>query len=1007
MTHSLFERRHAARGGGRAVALALLALLASAVPAVAQQGVVQGQVTDQATLRPLTSVQVFITGLNIGALSDTQGQFRVEGVPAGTVTVQAQLIGYATASETVTVPAGGAVSVNFSLRSQAIDLDEIVVTGTGTPTQRRQLGQTINSVSSEELDRAPITSVADALFGRVPGIGGQPMGESGAATAITLRGVASLNTSLRNEPLIYIDGIRIENRTYSVGGTATNRLADINPADIDRIEVIKGAAAATLFGTEASSGVIQIFTKRGVAQAPVYTFGMDQQIIHLPNSKWKPQAGYVSAASAVGQSNPALIGSVVTDLPAAAWIDLGHYQNYTMAVRGGTTGIRYSVSGRLQDEDGHSPNHGTGNRSLRTAFDFTHSERLRSAVDLSLVRSNITASWPSWSSIASDFLLANPANATERFTHGESEMPVGERLTMADEMVTTNVLLSASVFYDIRDDLSATFRVGHNDLTRKRTRFAPEGAYNNLPGVRQIENRSSYATTLDGSINWDTNLTQRISSSTTVGGQSFWEGVIRENAQKSEFSSPTLRTFSGATVITSLTESQEDVINAGFFVQQQFGLDDRLFLTGGLRMDGNSAFGEDFGLTRYPKVGFSWVLSDYDFFNVPGVDAFRLRGAIGASGLQPGAFDAQRTWNPGVFAGGISSISPDNLGNPELKPERSTERELAIEAGLMNGRVGLEAIYFNQTTSDALMSVSPPPSTGFTQDQLRNIGEMQSWGLELSGDVRVIESAGFGWDVNAAYTYIDQEITDMGGIPDIRLSTRRRWGWLAEGHRPGVLIGPKQDPDNPYTLTVADPSLLTNTSQIQPNVLRDENGEELLVVHGDALPSWTVDFGSTFRFGQNLGLRAIFSGAGGFLMSNETEVLRQSLGINEFGANTIRILADPASTAAEKEAAAHEYGVKHWAVVPSFFEKGDFLKFSELSVSYEVPTELSGRVGLGRTTIMVGGRNLHTFTGYTGLLDPGVSAAGESLGGSIFESNIDYISAPTPRRYVFSIRTTR
>ena len=987
-------------------ALALLALVVGAAPALAQ-GTVQGMVTDQATMRPLNSVQVFISELNLGTLSDTRGQFQINGVPVGEHTIQAQLIGYATVSQTINVTAGGTVTVNFDLRSQAIDLEEIVVTGTGAPAQRRQLGQTINSVSADELEEAPITGVADALFGRVPGIGGQSMGESGAATAITLRGVASLNTELRNEPLIYVDGVRMENRTYSVGGTATNRLGDINPADIERIEVIKGAAAATLYGTEASSGVIQIFTKRGAVQAPVYTFTMDQQLIHLPNSKWKPQAGYVFPTSAVGQSDPSLVGTVVTDLPAAAWIDLGHYQNYTLGVRGGNEGIQYAVSGRLQAEDGHSPNHGNGTRSLRTAFDFQHSERLRSQVDFSLVHSDLQASWPSWSSIASDFLLANPANATERFTHGESEMPVAERLTMEDEMVTRNILLSASLFYEIRDDMTATFRVGHNDVARKRTRFAPEGAYNNLPGVRQIQNRNTYATTLDGSVNWSTTFGSRFSSTTTVGGQSFWEGVTTENGQKSEFSSPTLSTLSGATVISDLSEFQEDVINAGFFVQQQFGLDDRLFLTGGLRMDGNSAFGEDFGLTTYPKVGFSWVLSDYDFFNVPGVDAFRLRGAIGSSGLQPGAFDAQRTWNPDVFAGGVPLVVPDNLGNPDLKPERSTEREIAIEMGLFDGRAGLEAVYFNQTTSDALMSVSPPPSSGFTSDQLRNIGEMKSWGLEFIGDFRVIERAGFGLDLNAAYTYIDQEITDMGGIPDIRLGTRRRWGWLAEGHRPGVLIGPKQDPANPYTLTVSDPSLLTSTSQIQPNVLRDENGEEELVVHGNALPSWTVDFGTTFRVGQGINVRALFTGAGGFLMSNETEVLRQSLGINEFAANTVRILADPASTPEQKAAAADAYGRKHWGVVPSFFEKGDFLKFSELSVSYDVPTEIAGRVGLGRTSIMIGARNIHTFTGYSGLLDPQASAAGQSLGGSIFESNIDYISAPTPRRYVFSLRTQR
>ncbi len=990
---------------GRALAVAFLSLLLAATPSLAQQGAVSGQVIDRATLRPLNAVQVTVPGQGLGALSDTQGRFRVEGVPAGQVTVQAQMIGYSTVSQTVSVPAGGTVEVNFELQSRAIDMAEIVVTGTGAPTQRRQLGQTINTVGADALEQAPITNVADALLGRVPGIGGQAMGETGASTAITLRGVASLNTELRNEPLIYVDGIRMDNRTYGVGGTSTNRLGDINPADIERIEVIKGAAAATLYGTEASSGVIQIFTRRGTIQAPVWSFGIDQHIVHLPSSKWTNQAGYVFPTSAVGQRNPSLVGSVVTQKPADEWVDLGYHQSYTMAVRGGSEGIQYSASARFMDEDGHMPNHNLGIASLRSAFDFTLTPRVRSSVDLSVVRNSIQGSWPSWSSIASDFLLSNPANATERFTHGESEMPVAERLSMMDEMRTTNVTVNASVQYDILENLVAGFRVGHNDVTQRRTRFAAEGAYNRLPGVRQIQDRNSYATTLDASLNWTTEVSSRITSTSTVGGQSFWEGFSLVNSQKSQFASPTLSTLTGAAVVNSSTESVEDVINAGFFGQQQFGLDDRLFVQVGLRMDGNSAFGEDFGLTSYPKAGFSWVLSEHDFFNLPGVNEFRIRGAIGTAGLQPGAFDAQRTWNPTVFAGGVPRITPSNLGNPELKPERSTEREVAVEALMLEGRLGTEVVYFQQTTTDALMSVSPPPSTGFTSTQLQNIGEMRSWGIEVRGDFRMMDRPGFGWNVNAAYTYLDQEVTDMGGIPDIRLADRRRWGWIAEGHRPGVLLGPKQDPNNPYTLTVPVENL-TSTSQIQPNVLRNPDGSEALVYHGEALPTWTVDFGSTFRVGSNVSIRALFTGAGGFLVSNETEVLRTSLGINEFAANVIRVLADPNSTTQQRQEVAEAYGTKHWAVVPSFFEKGDWLKFNELSVSYDVPSGFSDRVGLGRTSLMVGARNIHTFTGYSGLLDPG-AGSGWSIGGSIFENNIDYISAPTPRRYVFSLRTTR
>jgi TonB-dependent starch-binding outer membrane protein SusC len=656
--------------GGAGVVLAFLALLVAASPALAQQGSVQGRVVDQGSLRPMNAVQVYVQGQNIGGVTDAQGRFRIDGVAAGQVTVMAQIIGYATESSVVSVTAGAVVDVNFQLRSRAITMDDIVVTGTGAPAQRRQLGQTINSVDGAALQQSPITTVADALQGRVPGIGGQAMGETGAATRITLRGVASLNTSLRNEPLIYVDGIRMDNRTFAVGGVAENRLGDINPADIERIEVIKGAAAATLFGTEASSGVIQIFTKRGAAQAPVWTFGIDQQIIHLPHSKWPFQAGFNRTT-----------GEVVQERPAEAWVDLGYHQNYTMAVRGGSPGIQYSLSGRFMDEDGHLPNHNASNASVRSGFDFTHSERLNSSVNVSVTRNTLSASWPNWSSIGGDFLLANPANARDRFTHGESEMPIADRLAMEDESVTNNISLSGNVVWNATDDITATFRVGHNDVSRKRTRFAAEGDYFGRPGVREITNSNTYATTLDANLNWNMELGSRITSTTTGGGQAFFEGITNENASKSQFASPTLQTLTGASTVNNLTESRQDVINAGVFVQQQFGLDNRLFFTAGLRMDGNSAFGEDFGLTTYPKVGFSWVVSDHDFFNVPGIDEFRIRGAIGTSGLQPGAFDAQRTWNPAVFAGGDPRITPSNLGNPELKPERSTEREVAVEVG--------------------------------------------------------------------------------------------------------------------------------------------------------------------------------------------------------------------------------------------------------------------------------------------------------------------------------------
>ena len=974
-----------------AILLALLAVGSGAVPAVAQQGSVAGRVTDANTLRPLNAVQVYLPGQEVGALTNPNGTFRIEGVRAGQVTVEAQLIGFATVSETVAVVAGQVTTIDFQLHSRAINLDEMVVTGVGAPTQRRRLGPTVASISSASLNEAPIASVTDALVGRVPGLAGTAFGESGAAAKLLLRGTASL--SQRNEPLIYVDGIRMDNRREEVAGLAWDRLGDINPADIDRIEIIKGAAAATLLGTEASSGVIQIFTKRGVAQAPVYTFQIDQQAIHLRSSRWPNNAGF--------DARP---GQLLQAKPADVFTKVGLHQNYAMSVRGGSRGAQFYASARLLDEQNAMPNSSISTASARSAFDFTHSERLRSKVDLSVARSNLEASWPDWSSIASAFLLANPVNATEKEPHGEGGVSISDQLKDRDNATSTNISASAQLAYDIRDNVLATFKVGRNEVTRKRVRFAAEGEVAGRPGVRQIWNTTSKATTIDLNLTWDQAVSPRLKSSFTVGGQSFFSGTSSEFTGVQDFASPTLRTMRGGSSISGVDEFWEEVINAGVFMQEQVGLDERLFLTGGVRVDGNSAFGQDFGLSTYPKVGLSWVVSDYDFWNVPSVTSLRLRGAIGTSGLQPGAFDAQRMWQPGVFAGGLPMVTPSNLGNPDLRPERSTEREFGIEAELFHGRVGVDFVYFDQKTTDALLPRSPAPSTGFVSPQLDNIGQMSSRGIELLTDFKLVERQNLDWDVNVAYTTIDQTVDDMGGIPGYRIEGRRRWSWIRDGFRPGVVIAPVQDPNKPYSLSVPA-AQLTSVNQIQANMLKAQDGSDSLVVMGNSLPTWTLDFGTTVRFGGNLAIKALFAGAGGFIMSNETEVIRSVMGINEFTANVRRVLQTSTSSAEERAEVADEYGRKHPTVVSSFMEDGKFVKLSELSLNYTVPSGVADHLGLGHTTLMVGARNLFRVTGWSGLVDPG-SSGGGFTGTSEFLQNIDYISAPSPQRYVFSIRTT-
>ena len=436
------------------------------------------------------------------------------------------------------------------------------------------------------------------------------------------------------------------------------------------------------------------------------------------------------------------------------------------------------------------------------------------------------------------------------------------------------------------------------------------------------------------------------------------------------------------------------------------GLDERLFVTLGARLDGNSAFGDDFGLQFYPKAGLSWVVSDYGFWNIDAVDELRLRAAIGSSGLQPGAFDAQRTWNPNSSVIG-GYVTPQNLGNPELKPERSTEIEFGLETGMFGGRFGAELVYFNQTTNDALLPVPPSPGSGFTNTQLQNLGTLKSWGVELITQTRLVESDGFTWDLTLSPTYLKQWADDLGGLPDMRLGTRRRFHSLYQGYWPGIWIAPIVDPNNPYTLS-GPIETITSRRDISPNLLQAADGSDSLAVIGRPAPNMTLDAGTTFTFG-NFTIRNIFEGARGFIVSNETDHLRNAIGNSPLVANLERTLNDPTATVAEKEALVDEYGRKHNGVISNTIYPGDYLRWSEATVSYRLPEAVAASLGTTSTSISFGVRNVHVFSDYfndfrQGWIDPGTRGIEAGGGQNVFTQNVDYLKTPAPRRFVLSVR---
>jgi outer membrane receptor protein involved in Fe transport len=906
--------------------------------------------------------------------------------------VQVLYIGYRAETRQITVSGDETAQASFELAVNVLAMEELVVTGTGVVTERKRLGQTIATVGAQQLEEVVAGNVTEVLQGRIPGlVAHTATGEAGSSSPIRLRGTVSL--SQRNEPIIYIDGVRIDNSSTSVASVTSNALNDINPSDIERIEVIKGAAAATLFGTEASAGVIQIFTKRGGSSGPPrYTVEIEQGFSQLPEGRIPQNYAYDRDASR----------QVLSNRPASAFIRAGQSFNVAASVQGGAGNTQYVFSGRYRDESGTLPNNGLGNWSARLGLDHGLTEKLQARFDVNLIHSTLDAPYPTWG-LLGEAVLADPSKVSEQRPHGELFYTIGGALAYDSRLTSDARTMSGRLGYRWSPRISSELIVGYNSVNQERVLGIDKGAspFNDMTGLRNLFDSYRSALTIDGKTSWQTDFGPSVNSTFVVGGQSFWENRRSKTVGVRDFAAPGLETLSGGATVYSISETQAEVINAGLFAQEQLGLWDRLFLTVGARMDGNSAFGKDFGFQFYPKAGASWVVSDHAFWNLAdiGWDQLRLRAALGTAGLQPGAFDAQRTWRPATMVSNQPVVRPLNQGNPQLKPERSVERELAAELGFFEGRLGVEIVYFNQKTSDALLAKPSAPSLGFLNPQLTNIGELTSKGVEVSANWAVMRRSNFDWSMNATIATLNQIVTDMGGVPTFRISgTQRRYNSVAVGYQPGAVMAPIVNPDDPYRLSVPVEDF-TSLAQLTPNFLRNNAGGDSIVFIGNQAPTLTGSFATKFSLPSNLHLQILFNGAAGFVMMNETELIRAASGITGDVAEMQQKLDDPSTTTAERQQIADRYGRKDPRVISHWAESGDYMRLQEVSLGYQMPERFARMVGAARMSLALAGRNLLLFTKYTGMQDPGSSTSTTT-----FISKIDYFKAPQPRSLTLQVR---
>ncbi len=856
-----------------AALLTVLTVAFTGAPVDAQTGQITGVVRDAQSNAPISDVQVYVVGLQLGSLSRATGQYLILNVPVGQHTLRAERIGYEPQEVTVDVTDGGTAIVNITLGSQALGLDEIVVTGAAGAARRREIGNSISEVNVADVMDRP-TSTTTLLQGSAPGleITGND-GQAGQGKQIRLRGNGSV--SMTNQPLIFVDGVRLMDGAFpavTTPGTVRGRgafvtvspLDNINPNDIERIEIIKGAAATTLYGTEASAGVIQIFTKRGSSGAPVWTAEIQQgtgwarkfgvngvdylNMEHFMRDAWWGGGYEGGDLSRDCVTDDARWEGVNGDVAGAcSWPGSQWYQTYNVSVRGGGQSLQYFVSGAYQDDQYMLPLDQLEKYNFQGNFTFSPANNLSVQWNTGYMN-QWQQNTPSGNNL-SGLELQTFRQERNYFSDGDPrtiatvlDYDFQQRL----ERLTSGITLNYNPITNVTNRLT----VGYDFAQQEARNLMPFGFWEFPDGSLVTDVFQKRLLTFDYVGSYRFPLTDAVQSTFSWGGQAIGNDLRQVTALGQTFPGAAEPTLSSASIFRN-EEDRESVWNAGFFFQNVFDIADRYFITAGLRVDGNSAFGDSFGLQTYPKISGSWVISDESFWP-ESMGSMKIRTAYGQSGRAPGAFDAVRTWDP-VGLAGAPAFRPDNLGNPDLGPEITEEIEVGFDGSWINDRLSVAFTYYTQKTRDALLSVSGLPSQGFTEDQLRNVGELSNNGIEVQVNADVLQANSWGADLGLSLSTNHSEVVSLGGIEQFEDLN----GWIIEGQP--VPVG--------FDRRVANPDQVSGSWEY-------ENGGENVVV-GPLLPTHIISPTLNVRVPGNIILSARGEYRGGHFMEvNEISISR-------------------------------------------------------------------------------------------------------------------------------------
>ncbi|RYZ55841.1 MAG: SusC/RagA family TonB-linked outer membrane protein, partial [Chitinophagaceae bacterium] len=707
----------------------------------------------------LNGITVQVVNTNFATSTDNGGNYTLTApLSPGAYQLRFTGIGFKSFTQPVQVTANAGSTINAQLEEDALKMDEVVVTGTSAGTTRRSLGTYVGTVRADELTKGATGDVLAALQGKTAGAQIiQNSGDPGGGISVRLRGISSISSS--SEPLYIVDGVIVNNATNRVtntqnsydgnnfvGNIGQNRMVDINPNDIERIEVLNGAAAAAIYGSRANAGVIQIFTKRGRSGAPLVSFSTSVMVNELRKKLDVNQApvkfgGPTDGPGALTQDIITAVGTPATLPTTTTPVTRYDYQDYifrtgigtdnSVSVSGGSEKTRYYLSGGYFFNQGIVQNTDFRRYNFRSNFDHTFNNVFSVTMGLNYINSSANEK-PNGNSFFSPLnsvtIIGNFHNIFERDALGNVKA-VGER----------GRANPVSVIEDFKQ--------------RQET--------NRIIASLGAKLRPFSGFTFDYTLGID-NYSQ---NGTTQVGYSVQYERNRYSLLQGRGLSPIVETVNGASTILPGVDERTEISVSGIYLQQNFRIMNKLFLTGAVRRDGSSVFSEDQRNQMYYKASASYLLSEEGFWqkSMPWWNTFKLRAAYGESGNLTGigAYSRFNVYSSNAYLERAALQSSGQRTNENIGPERQKELEVGADLSFLNNRIGLTFNWYKKNVDNINISRQVAPTTGFSS-VLDNFGRLENRGIELVLNGSPVANTTLNWNITAIFNRNRNKVLETG-----------------------------------------------------------------------------------------------------------------------------------------------------------------------------------------------------------------------------------------------------